>query len=118
MGVFRTALALTGWGSFGSALGYTIWTRKSKVLPVPSTDYIFNHTLFARYNPNNNPVTQDVCVRRVPLEQIRPDLLEKEDEGKLVEKFCAGVWGGLGMHYNRPAENVTRGMCEMTETPG
>lgn len=36
----------------------------------------------------------DLCVRRVPLTKIKPDLLEKE--GKLVEKFCAGVWGSIG----------------------
>lgn len=95
MGIFRTAIALTGWTSLGSAIGFTVWTRNSKVLPVPPADYIYNTTLFARYNPNKNPVTNDICVRRVPKAQIRPDLLE--NEGKLVEAFCAGVWGGLGM---------------------
>lgn len=58
-------------------------------------DYLFNSTLFARYNPNNAPVTQDLAVRRVPLSQIKPELLEKD--GKLAEAFCAGVWSGLGM---------------------
>jgi hypothetical protein len=24
--------------------------------------------------------------------------LEKEGEGKLVEAFCAGVWGGIGQY--------------------
>jgi len=33
-------------------------------------------------------------VRKIPLNRIKPQLLEKE--GKLVEAFCAGVWGGLG----------------------
>lgn len=69
-------------------------TRNSKVMPIPPSDYIFANTLFARYNPNNNPVTQDICVRKVPLDKIKPELLEQE--GKLVEAFCAGVWGGLG----------------------
>ena len=99
MGLFRTTLTLAGWGSLGSVAGYTIWTRKSKVLPIPSTDYIFGNTLFARFNPYNNPVTQDICVRRVPLKQIKPELLEKE--GRLVEKFCAGVWSGWGYAYQR-----------------
>lgn len=96
MGVLRTAVAVTGWVSFGSALGFTFWTRKSKVLPIPPTDYIFHSTLFARYNPNNNPVTQDVCVRRVALQRVRSELLE--NEGKLVESFCAGVWSGWGRY--------------------
>lgn len=34
-------------------------------------------------------------MRRVPLSQIKPELLEKD--GKLAEAFCAGVWSGLGM---------------------
>lgn len=58
------------------------------------TDYLFNHTLYARYNPENNPTTADVCVRRVPLDKIKPEYLEKE--GKLAERFCAGVWSGFG----------------------
>lgn len=33
-------------------------------------------------------------MRRIPLDQIKPELLEKK--GKLVEAFCAGVWGGMG----------------------
>ena len=33
-------------------------------------------------------------MRRVPLSQIKPELLEKD--GKLAEAFCAGVWSGLG----------------------
>lgn len=41
----------------------------------------------------------DLCVKRVPLTQIKPEYLEKE--GKLVEKFCAGVWSGLGFAYQR-----------------
>lgn len=59
-----------------------------------ASDYIYNTTFYARNNPENNPTLSDLCVRKVPLSQIKPEYLEKE--GKLVEKFCAGVWGGLG----------------------
>ena len=82
----------------GGAIAYTVWTRNSKILAVPADDYIFNTTLFARYNPNNNPVSQDICVRTVPIDKIRPELLA---EGKLVESFCAGVWSGWGYAYQR-----------------
>jgi len=78
-------------------------TWNSRVLPIPAGDYIFNHTLYARYNPNNAPASQDICVRQVPLGKIRPELLEKnrkgEETGKLVEAFCAGIWGGVGKCY-------------------
>lgn len=94
MGIISKAIAATGWTTFGATASYVLWTRKSKIVDVPPTDYLFNHTLFARHNPNNAPVTQDLCIRKVPTDQIKPELLEKE--GKLVEKFCAGVWGGIG----------------------
>jgi hypothetical protein len=61
------------------------------------TDPIFSSTAYKPYkrnDPNRNPATQDLCVTKVPLSKIKPQLLEKE--GKLVEAFCAGVWGGSG----------------------
>jgi len=86
------------WTAYGSGIGITsfFWTtRQSKVFQLPRTDYLYNTTWYARYNAENNPTLSDVCVRRVPLDQIQPDLLEKP--GKLVERYCAGVWGGIGM---------------------
>lgn len=59
-----------------------------------------------RQNPNRNPATQDLCQRKVPLSKIKPHLLEKE--GKLVEAFCAGVWGGLGMYLHCILEELAR----------
>ncbi|KAF2172487.1 hypothetical protein M409DRAFT_50178 [Zasmidium cellare ATCC 36951] len=113
MGIFQKTIAATGWTTLGAAAGYVAWTRKSKIVDVPPTDYLFNHTLYARYNPNNAPVTQDLCVRKVPLDKIRPELLEHE--GKLVEAFSAGLWSGLGYAYQRRylekkyrADEVTR----------
>lgn len=97
MGLFRTTIATAGWGSLAVVGTFVALTRKCKITDVPPTDYIFNHTLYARYNPNNAPVTQDLCSRRVPLSKIKPELLE--NEGKLVEAFSAGVWGGLGMEH-------------------
>lgn len=99
MGLFKTAINITGWGFLGGTLAYTISHRKSKVYPLPTTDYLFGTTLFARFNPYNNPATRDVCIRRVPLSQIKPELLEKE--GALVESFCRGVWSGYGYAYQR-----------------
>ncbi|KAJ9631625.1 hypothetical protein H2203_000024 [Taxawa tesnikishii (nom. ined.)] len=89
MGVIRSLVALTGYSSLAGASAFALWSRGSKFVPVPANDYIYNTTLFARYNPEKNPTMTDLCVRRVPLTKIKPDLLEKE--GKLVEKFCAGV---------------------------
>ncbi|KAJ6482916.1 hypothetical protein C8R47DRAFT_577327 [Mycena vitilis] len=81
--------------------GFLLWTRKSRFVPFAFTsDPIFTSALFKKFNPNQNvPVLTDLCVRRVPLSQIRPELLE--NEGKLVEAFCAGVWSGAAYKIQR-----------------
>jgi len=99
MGVIRTFLAFTGYSTIGAAGTWAFWTRGSKFVPVPANDYLLGSTWFARYNPDNNTPLVDICVRKVPLSQIKPEYLEKE--GKLAEKFCAGVWGGLGYAFQR-----------------
>ena len=43
---------------------------------------------------HNNASTQDVVTKRIPLDKIKPELLEKHDE--LVTEFCRGVWSGWG----------------------
>lgn len=94
MGILRSIVALTGYGSLAT-VGTFVWmTRRSPVLPLSTSDYLYNSTFYARYNPERNPSTADVCVRKVPLSKIKPEYLEKD--GKLVERFCAGVWSGLG----------------------
>lgn len=98
MSFFSKAVFYTGWGTLGGTLGYVALTRKNKIQPVSPTDYIFNSTQFARYNPSNLPATNDVCVRKVPVGKIKPELLESAEKGEttLVERFCAGVWSGWG----------------------
>nr|POF26083.1 hypothetical protein CFP56_22231 [Quercus suber] len=116
MGIVRTALAITGYGSLAATTGFIAWTRKCRFADVSPTDHIYNTTLFARYNPNNAPVTQDICLRRIALDQIKPALLEKADDGKLVEAFCAGVWGGIGYAYQRRyLEKKYRGPATATQ---
>ncbi|KAK6441833.1 hypothetical protein LTR95_001942 [Oleoguttula sp. CCFEE 5521] len=99
MGIITKTIGLTGWASLAAAGTFVAFTRKSRIENIPPTDYIFNSTLFRRYNPKNSPVTQDICIRRVPLASIKPELLEAE--GKLAEAFCAGVWSGIGFRYQR-----------------
>ncbi|GAB7352745.1 hypothetical protein MBLNU459_g3097t1 [Dothideomycetes sp. NU459] len=99
MGVIRSAIAVAGYGSLAGVGGWALWTRGSRFVPMNANDYIYNTTMFARYNPERNPTMSDLCVKRVPLSKIKPEYLEKE--GKLVEKFCAGVWSGLGYAYQR-----------------
>ena len=105
---FRTALVFTGWSSLGGAVGYTLYTRKCKIEPLPPTDYLFANTIIARFNPNQAQVTHDVCKRRVPLNSISPELVRfggpdedgerwlEDKDGALVTEFCRGLWSGWG----------------------
>jgi len=99
MGVFKSLSKVAAYGTIAGAGGWALYTRKSNFVPLSTSDYIYNTTFYARNNPERNPATADLCVRRVPLSEIKPEYLEKE--GKLVERFCAGVWGGLGYAYQR-----------------
>lgn len=87
---FTTITATAGLGAFFVA------TRNSSFVELdPAKDPIFASKAFRKLNPEGNPTTHDLCVRRVPLTDINPVLLEKK--GRLVEAFCAGVWSGLGI---------------------
>ncbi|KAF7854518.1 uncharacterized protein EAF02_011693 [Botrytis sinoallii] len=99
MGLIRSTFTTALLGAAGATSGWAFWTRNSRFIPVSPSDPIFSSAAYMRQNPNRNPATQDLCQRKVPLSKIKPHLLEKE--GKLVEAFCAGVWGGLGYSYQR-----------------
>lgn len=94
-GLFKTA---TIGGT--AAVGTFFWaTRNDTFVPLAPSDPIFHSASFNKYNPSKNPTTHDLYIRKVPLSQINPSLLEKK--GKLVEAFCAGVWGGWGYAIQR-----------------
>ncbi|KIY69769.1 hypothetical protein CYLTODRAFT_420336 [Cylindrobasidium torrendii FP15055 ss-10] len=90
-----TALASgTGVGAF------FFLTRKSTFVPLdPASHPLFRIAQIQKFNPEKNPMFYDDCVRKVPLQDIRPELLDKD--GELVKAFCAGVWGGPGYAIQR-----------------
>lgn len=76
-----------------------LWTIKCRFEPFgPETSPLFQHPMLKVINPRNNPSSNDCCVRAVPFSQIKPELLEDARQGgtRLVEAFCAGMWGGYG----------------------
>lgn len=83
----------------GSVAAFFITVRDSKLVPLSTCDYIFKSDVFKQLNPNNNPTTHDLVLRKVPFSKIKPELLK--DQAKLTERFCAGVWGGKGYRYQR-----------------
>lgn len=94
MGHISRTLKITAAGTAASIGVFFGATRNDVFQPMDSSDPIFQSSFFQKYNPNRNPTLHDVCVRRIELSKIEPSLLEKK--GKLVEAFCAGVWGGMG----------------------
>ncbi|KAF7373344.1 14-alpha sterol demethylase Cyp51B protein [Mycena sanguinolenta] len=93
--LYTSAAGAVGFG------GFLFVTRKSRFVPFEFTsDPIFSSGHFKKFNPNGNaPALHDLCVRKVPLSQIKPELLK--EEGKLAEAFCAGVWSGFGYNIQR-----------------
>ncbi|KAJ5960812.1 uncharacterized protein N7479_007962 [Penicillium vulpinum] len=94
MGIFSKLVKTTVAGSIASVGVFWGATRNDVFVPMDSSDPIFQSAFFKKFNPSSNPTLHDVCVRRIPLDKIQPSLVE--EKGKLVEAFCAGVWGGMG----------------------
>ncbi|RAL13888.1 uncharacterized protein BO97DRAFT_469531 [Aspergillus homomorphus CBS 101889] len=109
MGLFRRAVKLTTIGGTATLGAFFFATRNSVFVPLPLSDPIFQTAGYRSLNPHNNPTSHDLCIRRVPLSEINPSLLEKK--GKLTEAFCAGVWSGWGYAYQR------RYLSKKYETP-
>ncbi|KAJ5987767.1 hypothetical protein N7481_002977 [Penicillium waksmanii] len=99
MGLISRTLKISAAGTVASIGVFFGATRNDVFQPMDSSDPIFSSPFFQKYNPNRNPTLHDVCVRRIELSKIEPSLLEKK--GKLVEAFCAGVWGGMGYMAQR-----------------
>ncbi|KAK3376781.1 hypothetical protein B0T24DRAFT_677644 [Lasiosphaeria ovina] len=97
MGVIKKTV-YTGVLTGASFLGY-LGATTTIISPLPRDDALFRSATFAKYNVHRNPSTQDICVKRIPLNKIRPELLE--NEGDLVLEFCRGVWSGLGNRFQR-----------------
>lgn len=83
----------------GTAFAAYVGGTTSVIWPLPLDDPLWSSSVYARHNPHGNPSTQDVCIKRVPLSKIRPELLEKE--GDLALEFCRGVWSGWGYQLQR-----------------
>lgn len=74
---------------------FPVWTKHSTIAGLPQDDPLWRSEFYKQYNPLDNPTMNDVCIRRIPLYQLRPELLEDAQKGgsRLVEAFSQGVWG-------------------------
>ena len=93
MGFMRTTV-LTGLLGTSTAAAY-LAARNPVISPLPPNDPVWSSKVYKKQNPSRNPTTQDICVKRLPISKIKPELLKKD--GDLALEFCRGVWGGLGL---------------------
>ncbi|KAJ4860628.1 hypothetical protein T069G_05616 [Trichoderma breve] len=108
--LIRLAQVLVG-GPAVTFGGLALWTRKCAFEPFgPGTDALFRHPILKDLNPRNNPSTHDSCVRKVPFEELRPELLEDARNGgsALVEEFSRGMWAGYGYGIQRRIMGLTK----------
>ncbi|KAA8643937.1 hypothetical protein EYZ11_006400 [Aspergillus tanneri] len=112
MGFIKRVFQLATYGPAASVGAFFWTTRKSTFVPMTPSDPIFKSSFLRAQNPQQNPTSYDLCIRRVPLSEINPSLLEKK--GRLTEAFCAGIWSGWGYalqraHHERnaPREETT-----------
>lgn len=92
MGIIKKVALSTGLLGTG-VLGY-LGAATTIISPLPQDDPLWRSASYAKLNSYQNSSTQDLCVKRIPLSKIRPELLQKD--GDLALEFCRGVWGGLG----------------------
>lgn len=84
--------AVGGAAGLGS---FFIYTRNAEFTSIDESDPIFKAIEKRAWNPHNNPSTHDFYVRRVPLNDIRPEL--RDSPAELTKVFCAGVWSNWGI---------------------
>ena len=97
--LYSKALQGVGVSAFATTCAFFVWTKHCKFVDLsPATDPVFQSPFFRIYNPDSNPTTHDLCIRRIPLFKLKPELVKDAADGgtKMVEAFCAGVWGGFG----------------------
>ncbi|RGP62695.1 hypothetical protein FSPOR_9082 [Fusarium sporotrichioides] len=100
MGIFWIVRKTIVPGLLGTSTAAAYLASQNPVIsPLPANDPIWSSRLFRRANPNGNPATQDVVIKRIPLDNIRPELLQKN--GDLALEFCRGIWSGWGYDIQR-----------------
>ncbi|KAF9269787.1 hypothetical protein L218DRAFT_983580 [Marasmius fiardii PR-910] len=112
MGLLTRIAKVTAFGGAGGLGTFFFLTRKSTFVPIdPNTSPLFHIRQVQLLNPNKNLTSYDDCIRKVPLDQIKPELLDRE--GELVKAFCAGVWSGSGY---TPQRLILQRACYGNET--
>ncbi|KAK3186410.1 hypothetical protein K4F52_004711 [Lecanicillium sp. MT-2017a] len=97
MGLIRKAFFFSAFGTTGVAA--YLAAKNPIISPLAATDAIWKSSVFRKYNPSANPATQDVCIKRIPIDKIRPELIK--NPSALTLEYCRGVWSGVGFEVQR-----------------
>lgn len=92
MGIISKAVYSSFLGTTG--LAAYLAAKNPVISPLAAADPVWSSRLFKKHNPAGNPATQDVCIKRIPIGKIRPELLE--NKGALALEYCRGVWSSPG----------------------
>lgn len=98
MGLIRKAFFFSAFGTTGVAA--YLAAKNPVISPLAATDAIWKSSVFRKYNPSANPATQDVCIKRIPIDKIRPELIK--NPSALTLEYCRGVWSGVGKLFFVP----------------
>ncbi|KAL4882660.1 hypothetical protein BJY04DRAFT_186679 [Aspergillus karnatakaensis] len=86
-------------GGTCTLLSFFYATRSIQFVPLLDSDPIFQSEYTKALNPHGNPTIHDLHVKRVPLSQIDPAYLR--DPKRLLDRYCGGMWAGLGFAPQR-----------------
>ncbi|KAI1086508.1 hypothetical protein F5B19DRAFT_479026 [Rostrohypoxylon terebratum] len=94
-----TALAVAAGGA-----GYLTATT-NLTTPLPMDDELWASNNFRKFYRQPNPLIQDVCWKRIPVSEIRPEL--RNNEEALTVEFCRGAWAGYAYAPQRAIMSFT-----------
>ncbi|KAI1880122.1 hypothetical protein JX265_001743 [Neoarthrinium moseri] len=103
MGLIRKTFT-AGLVGVGAGVGY-LTTATTFTSPLRKDDPLIQSSILRKLNKNQNPVLSDICVKRVPLSKIRPEL--RNDEAALSTEFCRAVWSGWALAPQRFVQSKT-----------
>ncbi|KAK8008382.1 hypothetical protein PG991_010933 [Apiospora marii] len=104
MDAFRRAARVAATGIAGTVAGTGLGVAylaasTTLITPIPRDDALWQSKTLKKLNHLENPVLADICIKRIPLSKIRPELAA--DEAALTAEFARGVWSGWGEYSTK-----------------
>ncbi|KAI1440133.1 hypothetical protein F5Y02DRAFT_403700 [Annulohypoxylon stygium] len=103
MGLVRKTLGTT-LAVVAGGVGYLTATT-NLTTQLSADDELLASKSFKKFNRYHNPPMQDVCWKRIPVPEIRPEL--RDDEEALTIEFCRGAWAGYAYAPQRTILSLT-----------